>query len=118
LEGSSLKLTDSWQFPEAHPLTVTFLSYSPWEIAADGQKAVSGRMTLTVHSQEPAHFELEEGMVDFQGQNVYILRVITEAAVKQQVESFLTWTGRSLSENQSGWENKIALQELLDRQGT
>ncbi len=118
LEGRSLKLTDSWQFPEAHPLTVTFLSYTPWEIAADGQKAVSGRMTLTVHSQEPAHFELEEGMVDFQGQNVYILRLITEADIEQCVESLLTWTARSLSEDQSGWENKIALQELLDQQGT
>lgn len=118
LTDRRLHIADSWQFPQAHSLMVTFLSYYPWEILTEGQKAVSGRMTLTVQSLEPARFEQEEGMVDFSGKPVYILRLIAHEAEEQKVESILTWTAREVSADNSGWENKIALQELLDRGGT
>ena len=118
LAGRSLRLLDTWQFPEAHPLMVTFISYTPWEICSEVHKAVSGRMTLTVNSLEPAHFEQEEGMVDYDNRPVYILRLIVQAAGEQSVESILTWTARELSTESSGWENKIALQELLNKGGT
>lgn len=91
LSGRSLCLTDSWQFPEAHPLMVTFLSYSPWEIREEGREAVSGRMTLRAASLADARFEQEEGMVDNQCRPVHILRVMTEAAKEQKVETEVSW---------------------------
>ena len=118
LAGRSLRLTDSWQFPEAHSLMASFLSYRPWSIAEDGRKAVSGRMTLTADSLAPAHFEQEEGAVDFAGTPIYILRVVAEEAKEQRIETLITWTARELAEDNSGWENKIVLQQLLDQGGT
>lgn len=118
LEKKSLRIIDCWHFKEPHPLMVTYLSYVPWKIRADGQSAVSGRMALVVESERTARFELEEGMVDCSGRKVYILRIMTEASDAQRVVSNITWKARELSVYSSGWQNRIALQERLDQGGT
>ncbi len=113
-----LRLTDSWHFEKKHPLMVTYISYFPWKVVADGQKAVSGRMTLTVESGRPAGFELEEGMTDCGGRPVHILRILTEVSEIQEVVSHISWKAREMSVQDSGWQNRLALQEKLDRGGT
>ena len=118
LSGRRLELVDNWQFPEEHSLTVTFLSYAPWKIGEDGYRAFSGRKTLLVDTLNEAHFVQEEGMRDCAGRHVYILRVVTQKAATQRVTSSITWTAGELLEKNSGRENRIVLQEMLDEGGT
>lgn len=113
-----LELTDRWEFPEAHPLAVNFLSYEPWVTAEDGQSAVSGRKTLRIKSEQPFLLETEEGMVDSDEAPMYVLRIRAESAETQTVETLLTWTAAELSEENSGRLNRIALQTMLDQGGT
>lgn len=118
LKDRMLCLTDTWKFSEAHSLMVTFLSYAPWKILKDGQKAVSGRMVLRTRSLHQARFELEEGMTDCYGKKVFILRILTESFAEQKVVSVIQWEKKSLSEEYSGRENRRILQETLDQGGT
>lgn len=117
LAGRTLRLTDTWSFKDSHPLQVNFLSYHPWKIVEDGKTACSGRMTLRATSLADARFEMEE-VVDYKLAPVYILRILTKSADMQKVETVITWTAASLSPKNSGWENKLALQERLDKGGT
>ena len=118
LKENSLLLKDVWKFPEARSLNVNFISYHPWEIKEDGKKINSGNMTLVVDSSSPAWFEVENGMVDHAGKSVYLVRIRTEKAVEQKVESCIVWGKKELSDKNSGEENRRILQEMLDRGGT
>lgn len=113
----SLCLKDRWTFPEEHPLLVTYLSYSPWKCEKLKGKAESGRMTICVDSRQPWEFETEDGMTDYNGREVYILRIRTSSATDQEVVSLITWHPLDMSTENSGRENRIALQEKLDQGG-
>lgn len=118
LSGESLMLTDSWSFADPHPLQVTFAAYHPWKIREDGKAAVSGIMTLLVQGEEERWFETEDGMVDGQERSVFILRIKTRAAISHTIISRLTWEKKELSEKNTGAQNRMILQELLDKGGT
>ncbi len=112
-----LCLTDTWKFPDQHALMITFLSYEKWNVEKDKNRAFSGRKTLTVSSQQPIHFE-EEGCIDYNQRPIYVLRVITEKACEQCVQTTLSWSSDELSTTNSGWKNRLVLQNLLDKGGT
>ena len=61
-------------------------------------------MTLVVDSSSPAWFEVENGMVDHAGKSVYLVRIRTEKAVEQKVESCIVWGKKELSDKNSGEE--------------
>lgn len=118
LSDRRLELEDHWTFPEEHPLMVTFLSYEPWEIAKDGLSATSGRKTLRVKAEGNWQLCIEKGMVDYQSTPVYIMRIMSEAATEHEIHSTLTWEAAEMSPENSGRENTLAFQKLLDQGGT
>lgn len=118
LEQGSLVLEDDWSFEEAHPLMVTFLSYKPWEINRIEGTAVSGRKKLKVTSRGDWQFQTEDGMVDYKLTPVYVLRVLVEAATEHSVRSEICWNRRTLSPDNTGRENALILQEMLNEGGT
>lgn len=113
-----LCLTDCWEFSDEHPVSITFLSYSPWKIAADGREAASGRMTLSVDSEHKCSFELEQGMVDWEEKAVYVLRIHSEKSKRHVVKSCIRWSRKEFLPENTGRENTIALQAMLDAGGT
>lgn len=118
LEERYLSLEDSWSFPESHPLTVTYLSYHPWRVEPDHRTAVSGRMTLCVSGEGKWEFQTEDGMVDSASQPVYVLQISSAPAVKHRICSEITWTHPVPSPKNTGKQNQIAIQALLDQGGT
>lgn len=113
-----LDLDDRWTFPDSHPLLITYLSYCPWTTDRPGGTAVSGRLSITVETDGEWNFKTEEGMADFEGRPVYVLRIHVASAFHHEVKSRLFWTVKEMSPSYTGRENTMALQTLLDEGGT
>ena len=118
LKENRLLLKDSWKFPEKHSLLITYLSYYPWTISRDKGTAESGRMRLRVESLQDWNFETEEGMTDYAGRLVYILRIRTQRSMKPEVISELTWDQCMPAPENTAARNTLALQRLLNKGGT
>lgn len=117
LEADTLRLTDSWSFPQEETLLVTFLSYEPWAISGERGRASSGRLALKAESESDFAFETEDGMADFERKPVYVLRIRSKAAVSHEIHTALSWKKREVRPENSGRENALALQALLDQGG-
>lgn len=120
MEGRCLTLEDRWHFKEddLHPITITFLSYQPWTADQSRAIAVSGLMDLSVETEETWKFCTEEGMSDFEGKPVYVLRICSEAGREHCIKSVLRWRERKISPKNTGRENTLALQALLNEGGS
>lgn len=118
LQDRTLKLLDSWTFPQEEELLITFISYHPWKLCRNEEKAESGRMTLQVCAQGAWSFETEEGMSDSEGKAVHILRIHTEKGMVHEVKTNILWEAAKPSPRKSAKENTMAFQTLLDQGGT
>lgn len=118
MEDESLYLTDQWELTEPKALLVTFLSYTPWLKNREAGTALSGRMKLTVQSHQSWIFETEEGMKDWEGRQVYILRIRTSPGRIHEINTKICWEPKKLRPEQTGRDNTIALQRMLDKGGT
>ncbi len=116
LKDNELNLWDTWEFPEEEELNITFLSFEPWRM--QGNTADSGRLNLSVEYTGNWRFETEEGMTNFEGKPVHILRICTEQGRNHEIHTCLRWSKKKLSPKNSCRDNTMALQSLLDCGGT
>lgn len=118
LEQRTLTVTDTWTFPQAHPLQVTWLSHEPWILNEQEGTAVSGRKTLRVTCSGSWSFQTEDGLVSHDLTPLYVLRILTEPDMRHTVQSEISWSAKRLSPQNTGRENAVILQDLLDGGGT
>lgn len=117
LGEETLKLKDTWSFAQEEPLTVTFLSYHPWNLNREQQWAVSGRLWIAVDAKEEWEFETEKGMADYRLKPVFVLRIRTKAGKRHEINTVLSWDPKPVSPANSGRENTLALQARLNKGG-
>ena len=87
-----LPSTDTWTFPQAHPLQVTWLSHEPWILNEQEGTAVSGRKTLRVTCSGSWSFQTEDGLVSHDLTPLYVLRILTEPDMRHTVQSEISWS--------------------------
>lgn len=118
MDKCSLTLTDQWTFQEDHPLMITYLSYHPWNVEQSQGRACSGSLSLVVDTEDTWEFKTEEGMSDYAGVPVYVLRICTEPRIKHKIQSLLSWSKKEFLPENTGKDNRMALQSLLNEGGT